>query len=131
MYSDAMSSLVFLHGLDSNSTSTNNARDARATIAAPRLYKPTASRRLRVVLYSHDTMGFGHIRRNLRLAQGFCESDLPIDVLLITGAREAGGFALPNNVDVVVLPAWHKSAEGNYRARNLDLAMDDLTQLRS
>lgn len=128
MYSDAMSSLVFLHGLDSNSTSTNNARE---TIAAPRLYKPAASRRLRVVLYSHDTMGLGHIRRNLRLAQGFCESDLTIDVLLITGAREAGGFALPDNVDVVVLPAWHKSAEGSYRARNLDLSMDDLTQLRS
>ena len=131
MYSDAMSSLVFLHGLDSNSTSTNNASDARTTIAAPRLYKPAASRRLRVVLYSHDTMGLGHIRRNLRLAQGLSESDLPIDVLLITGAREAGGFALPDNVDVVVLPAWHKSAEGSYRARNLDLAMDDLTQLRS
>lgn len=130
MYSDT-ASLVFLKGHDTHSTPASNVIDVRERIAPAGFYKPLDGRRLRVVLYSHDTMGLGHIRRNLRLAQGLSESDLPIDVLLITGARESGGFSLSENVDVVVLPALHKSVDGSYRARNLGLEIDDLTALRS
>ena len=131
MYSDSMSLPVFLNGPDATSTSSDNVIDARQRIAPPGSCNPANRRRLRVVLYSHDTMGLGHIRRNLRLARGLSESDLPIEVLLITGARESGSFALPENVDVVVLPALHKSADGSYRARHLGIGMDDLTALRS
>jgi len=131
MYSETLSLPVFLNGLDTKSTSTDNVIDARARIAPARLNDSRDSGRLRVVLYSHDTMGLGHVRRNLRLAQGLSNSNLSIDVLLITGARESGGFCLPENVDVVVLPALHKSIDGTYRARNLGLDMDDLTAIRS
>ena len=131
MYSDSMSLPVFLHGQDATSSSRDNVIDARERIAPSGSGNPANRRRLRVVLYSHDTMGLGHIRRNLRLARGLSESDLAIEVLLITGARESGGFALPANVDLVVLPALHKSADGTYRARNLGIGMDDLTALRS
>lgn len=96
MYSDIMS-LVFLKDHDTHSTPASNVIDVRERITPAGFYKPLDGRRLRVVLYSHDTMGLGHIRRNLRLAQGLSESDLPIDVLLITGARESGGFSLPEN----------------------------------
>lgn len=130
MYSDTMSFPVCLNGLDTSSTPADNVIDVRARMAPSQIYQPGGSR-LRVVLYSHDTMGLGHIRRNLRLARGLSESGLPIEMLLITGARESGGFSLPENVDVVVLPALHKSADGTYRARNLDLEMEDLTALRS
>jgi len=131
MYSDTMSLPVFLNDPDTGSTSVDNVIDARGRIAPSRIDNPRHGRRLRVVLYSHDTMGLGHIRRNLRLARGLSESELPIEVLLITGSRESGGFSLPENVDVVVLPALHKAADGSYRARNLGIGMDDLTALRS
>jgi predicted glycosyltransferase len=131
MYSDTMSLPVSFNGLDTSSTSRDNVIDARDRMVSSRIHKPGESRRLRVVLYSHDTMGLGHIRRNLRLARGLSQSGLPIEVLLITGARESGGFSLPENVDVVVLPALHKSADGTYRARNLGLGIDELTALRS
>src|SRR2546422_7780406 len=43
----------------------------------------------RVALYSHDTMGLGHMRRNLLLAQALRHSRLQAVVLMIAGAREA------------------------------------------
>jgi len=32
------------------------------------------SRRCRIVLYSHDTMGLGHMRRNILIAQALAKS---------------------------------------------------------
>src|SRR3989442_8892194 len=66
-----------------------------AAEAAPRML-PTGkesgamgSSRCRVALYSHDTMGLGHMRRNLLLAQALRHSRLQAVVLLIARAREA------------------------------------------
>lgn len=131
MHSNTLSLPTFLSGFDIKSTPTDNVIDARDKIALARLYKPIVSRRLRVVLYSHDTMGLGHIRRNLLLAQGLSESNLAIDALLITGSRESGCFSLPEGVDLVVLPSLHKAEDGSYRARNLGLELDDLLAMRS
>lgn len=131
MHSNALSLPTFLSDLEYQSSPADYIIDARDKLALARLYKPLDSRRLRVVLYSHDTMGLGHIRRNLLLAQGLSESNLEIDALLITGARDSGRFSLPENVDVVVLPALHKAVDGSYRARNLGLDLDDLLAMRS
>lgn len=89
------------------------------------------SRAPRIVLYSHDTMGLGHIRRNLLLAQTLTTGEGAAEVLLITGARESGRFRLPRGCDVVVLPALHKGADGVYAARHLDLPLGELVALRS
>ncbi len=85
----------------------------------------------RILLYSHDTMGLGHIRRNILLAQALSSGDLAADVLLITGAREAGRFQLPRGCDVVVLPALSKNADGAYGARHLSLPLGEIVALRS
>ena len=50
---------------------------------------------LRVALYSHDTMGLGHLRRNLVIASALADSGLNATSLLITGAHEANFFSLP------------------------------------
>lgn len=105
--------------------------DARGRIARVRDRRGREPGRYRVVLYSHDSMGLGHVRRNLLLAQILSEADLEIDVLLITGAREAGGFSLPPGVDLVVLPALHKAVDGSYGARNLGVELDALSAIRS
>lgn len=82
--------------------------------------------RPRVALYSHDTMGFGHIRRNILLAGALAAPPLSARVLLISGIREGGAFALPPGVDSVTLPAYRKLPDGNYKPRALG---DDLARL--
>ncbi|UCH47067.1 MAG: glycosyltransferase [Betaproteobacteria bacterium] len=85
----------------------------------------------RIVLYSHDTMGLGHVRRNLTIAQTLAGPTLRARVLLITGASTVGGLALPKGVDCVTLPAIHKLSNEQYRPRSLELPMGELTSIRS
>lgn len=85
----------------------------------------------RLVLYSHDTMGLGHVRRNLAIARGVADADLHASTLLICGAREAGALAMPPGVDCVTLPGLRKEVDGRYDARSLDVTLRELIELRS
>ncbi|KIT16853.1 glycosyltransferase family protein [Jannaschia aquimarina] len=89
------------------------------------------SRRPRVALYSHDTLGFGHLRRNLLLARRLRDLPQAPDVLLIAGMREAGAFDLPEGVDLLSLPGYAKDCGGTYAARHLGLSLSELASLRS
>lgn len=85
----------------------------------------------RIVLYSHDTMGLGHMRRNILIARTLAESRLKANVLLVSGAREVGRFELPPGIDCLVLPSYAKSAAGAYQSRHLDLETRELVRLRA
>ncbi|QHM71993.1 glycosyltransferase family protein [Mixta intestinalis] len=85
----------------------------------------------RLVFYSHDTMGLGHIRRNLLLVDAVIKAMPDTQVLLINGVREAGRFFLPAGADVVTLPSYFKDAAGNYSPRSLGCDVKRLTALRS
>ncbi|MEQ3553100.1 hypothetical protein WIS52_21745 [Pseudonocardia nematodicida] len=87
----------------------------------------------RIALYGHDTMGLGHLRRNLALASALCadQGGPGPQVLLVSGAAEAGRFPLPDGVDLLVLPSVAKGADGGYRARRWDLPLDDVVRMRS
>lgn len=87
-------------------------------------------RRCRIALYSHDTMGLGHMRRNLLVAQALSESDLKPTILLIAGTRELQVNPLPPDVDFVILPSYHKDIDGSYYSRRLDVSTAELAQLR-
>lgn len=86
---------------------------------------------LRIVLYSHDTMGLGHVRRNLTIARGVAEADLQASTLLVCGAREAGALAMPPGVDCVTLPGLRKATSGHYDTRSLVVTLRELVELRS
>jgi predicted glycosyltransferase len=88
-------------------------------------------RHVRIALYSHDTMGLGHMRRNLLLAEELVASPLRPNILLISGSREVSRFALARGIDVVSLPALYKDAESTYHARSLDVSLADLIAVRS
>lgn len=108
--------------------------DNRIQRAGPqiRLNGTTAkSRRPRIALYSHDTMGLGHMRRNLSIATALASSESHPIILMIAGAREAATFAMPAGVDCVTLPAFGKQANGQYRARSLALSVATLAALRA
>lgn len=94
--------------------------------------KTTANgRRLRIVLYSHDTMGLGHKRRNLLIAQTLGDSALDADILLISGMRDASNVPTPDGVDTLTLPALHKRPDGQYEARRMSLPLEEIIELRS
>jgi predicted glycosyltransferase len=106
-------------------TITEGRPQVPATCSGPRHRRP------RVALYSHDTMGLGHMRRNLLIAQTLVKSPSAPIVLMLAGAREAGALSLPPGVDCFTLPALGKDREGRLRARDLDLSFSELVELRS
>ena len=94
------------------------------------ILKP-AARQPRIALYSHDTMGLGHMRRNLLLAQSLCESSPNVIILMIAGAREAAAFPMPPNVDCLTLPALSKNRNGHYSCRHMAISLPEMAMVRS
>jgi predicted glycosyltransferase len=84
---------------------------------------------LRIALYSHDTVGLGHTRRNLLIAHTLVRH--MADVLLVAGAPESTAFSIPPGADILALPALTKGQDGRYRPRRLNMDMGDLISLRS
>lgn len=90
---------------------------------------------VRVVLYSHDSQGLGHLRRNLALAHHLVEH-LPaltgrdVNGLVVTGLSPEHGFTLPAGFDWLTLPGITKTPEG-YGPRSLAVDKLVLRELRS
>jgi predicted glycosyltransferase len=85
----------------------------------------------RVAMYSHDTMGLGHIRRNMLIASSFTRWGISRSILLITGTREACAYTLPAGVDCLSLPALCKESDGQYHSRHLSMPLEHLNRLRA
>ncbi len=88
-------------------------------------------RKLRIALYSHDTMGMGHMRRNFLLAQTLTAPPIGANVLMIAGAHEVNAFSVPAGADCLTLPAMRKGADGQYHPRSLDIPLPQLITLRA
>jgi predicted glycosyltransferase len=89
------------------------------------------ARKLRIALYSHDTMGIGHMSRNALIARTLASSHLPVSILLIAGAREACTMTLPPGTDCLTLPSYYKEFGGQYQARHLDVSPVELAYVRA
>lgn len=89
------------------------------------------NRKWRIALYSHDTMGLGHKRRNLLIAQALGISPLQADILIISGMRDVGHTLMPPGVDCLTLPALSKNIDGQYQPRQLDVSLREIIALRS
>jgi predicted glycosyltransferase len=62
----------------------------------------------RVLFYSHDGTGLGHLRITLGVATAYAQLRQQDSLLLVTGSLQTGAFALPDNLDYVKLPAMPK-----------------------
>lgn len=62
----------------------------------------------RVLFYSHDGTGLGHLRITLGVATAYAAMRPRDSLLLLTGSLQTGAFALPDNLDYVKLPAMPK-----------------------
>ena len=88
---------------------------------------------LRIVLYSHDSVGLGHQRRNLAIAHALSRhlpelAARPVTGLLLTGVERVVGH-LPPAFDVVRLPGIDKGGQG-YTPREVSVPMPDLIDVR-
>ncbi len=88
-------------------------------------------RRRRIALYSHDTQGLGHIRRNLAIAGALAATEPSPEILLVSGAPAAATLAAPRGGDFLTLPALGKDLDGTYRPRTMAASLSALIELRS
>ncbi|WP_174235109.1 glycosyltransferase family protein [Ruegeria sp. EL01] len=93
--------------------------------------KTKSNRAPRILFYSHDTFGLGHLRRSRALAAAMTQADPSASALILTGSPVAGRFTFPRRVDHVRLPGVTKRADGSYAARTIGMGIDEVTELRS
>jgi predicted glycosyltransferase/nucleoside-diphosphate-sugar epimerase len=72
-------------------------------------------RPFQLVLYSHDTYGLGHLRRNTAIAHALLRRSPDLQITLISGSPVAREWPLPFGVDVVALPSVVKVGPEEYR----------------
>lgn len=80
---------------------------------------PGRGRRRRVLLYSHDGFGLGHLRRNTLIAAALQRADPSVRATLVTGVAADPGWAEARGLDVLRLPALLKDSTGVYRAGHM------------
>lgn len=85
----------------------------------------------RVMLYSHDTFGLGHLRRSRALATALTAGDDKASAIILTGSPVAGRFTFPERVDHIRLPGVTKLRDGSYVSSTLGLDIDATTNLRA
>jgi predicted glycosyltransferase len=84
----------------------------------------------RILFYSHDGFGLGHLRRNLKLATRLIEEQPEASALLVAGLPGTPDFDLPPGIDLVKLPAIRKTGTDQWQPRQLRLDVAHLRQLR-
>lgn len=88
------------------------------------------SDRSRIIIYSHDTYGLGHLRRCTKIAKALKAAFTNSSILIITGSPHAGKYELPDGVDFVKLPAVVKTNANQYEPRSLGGSFEDILRLR-
>jgi len=85
----------------------------------------------RLLVYSHDTFGLGHLQRCLKLIRGLSARFPRLSTLLVTGSPVVHRYAMPPNTDYVKLPALRKVGSEEYEARSLAISKGGIRTLRS
>ena len=85
----------------------------------------------RIMLYSHDTFGLGHLRRSRALANAITAADPEASALILTGSPVAGRFTFPRRVDHIRLPGVTKRSDGSYVSTTLGMDIETTTNLRA
>ena len=84
----------------------------------------------RVLIYSHDTFGLGHLRRSRAIANALVAEDPDASVLILSGSPVIGSFEFGSGVDYVRVPGVTKLPDGEYRSLNLHVPIDEAVRLR-
>lgn len=88
-------------------------------------------RQPRVLIYSHDSFGLGHLRRCRALAHAICEDVEELSVLILSGSPIIGSFDFRSRVDFVRVPGVIKLRNGEYTPLTLPMAIEDAIEMRA
>jgi predicted glycosyltransferase len=72
----------------------------------------------KVLMYSHDTFGLGHLRRSRTIAHALVAHFPNLEVAIISGSPVVDAFSFENRVSYVQMPAARKLANGQYASGN-------------
>ena len=85
----------------------------------------------RVLVYSHDSFGLGHLRRCREIAHSLVGSDSDISVLILSGSPIIGSFDFRARVDFVRIPGVIKLRNGEYTSLKLHIDTEHTLAIRS
>jgi predicted glycosyltransferase len=88
-------------------------------------------RHRRVLIYSHDTFGLGHLRRCRAIAHALVEEDKDLSVLILSGSPIIGSFDFRARVDFVRVPGVIKLRNGEYTSLNLHIKIEETLAMRA
>lgn len=92
---------------------------------------PRRSGGRRVLIYSHDSFGLGHLRRCRAIANALVEAYDDLSVLILSGSPIIGSFDFGDRVDFVRVPGMIKLSNGDYTSHALDIAPEHVLELRA
>lgn len=82
----------------------------------------------KILMYSHDTYGLGHIRRSLAIARSLRKS--PANILILTGSHLVGRFNIAKRVDFVRIPGMIKVTNEQYLPLSMRLDAAEVLEIR-
>ncbi len=85
----------------------------------------------RVLIYSHDTFGLGHLRRCRTIAHALVECYSGLSVLILSGSPIIGSFDFRTRVDFVRIPGVIKLRNGEYTSLGLHIDLEDTVRMRA
>ena len=84
----------------------------------------------RILMYSHDTFGLGHLRRCRTIAHALVEDYRGLEILIISGATIAGAFDYRARVDFVKIPSVIKLRNGEYESMERHRDIEETLKMR-
>jgi predicted glycosyltransferase len=90
-----------------------------------------ASASTRILIYSHDSFGLGHLRRCRAISHALVEHNKDISVLILTGSPIIGSFEFRARVDFVRVPGVIKLRNGDYTSLSLHIDTKQTLAMRS
>src|SRR6185436_17635963 len=85
----------------------------------------------RILIYSHDTFGLGHLRRCRALAHALVDRFKQLSVLILTGSPIIGSFDFRARVDFVRIPGVIKLRNGDYTSLSLLVDIEETLAMRA
>lgn len=93
---------------------------------------PASSRSKRVLLYSHDSFGLGHVSRCRTIANALVEADHSVSVLILSGSPVIGSYEFRSGIDFVRVPGVVKQIDtGEYDSANLRVGVEHTLEMRT
>ncbi len=85
----------------------------------------------RILIYSHDSFGLGHLRRCRAIAHAIVDRYKGVSVLILSGSPIIGSFDFLPRVDFVRIPGVVKLTNGDYQSLGLHIDLDQTMAIRA